>query len=297
MWSLMTRLGMVAVVSGLAASMPAESRAAQATVSCPAMAHGGDHFMSEITIDVGDDRLGAYGVTVTHDASVVAVASVAGGATPEFSGTPVKNTVCGPPGSVCETRISATQNERLDGPTGIVSVARVTFNVVAATNSSAAVGLMVRSLFDTDSRPIPATATGCTVMVTLATTTTTPSATTSTVPATSSTITASTSTTTSTAPPPCVSARCAFESGLRSSACGDDVPASVIDKFNQAASLIERAAKSPAKQAKKLRKRTKKALRLAKAAASRARKGKKPISSDCAAALKDAADRGAAGLP
>src|SRR5881227_2265829 len=74
--------------------------------------------------------------------------------------------------------------------------------------------------------------------------------------------------------------------------CGDDtVPAAVTTRLNQAASLADRALTTGAKQAKKLVKRAKKLLRQAKAKAGRASKGRRPkVSSDCAAALKSAAD-------
>ena len=71
----------------------------------------------------------------------------------------------------------------------------------------------------------------------------------------------------------------------------------MTNKLNQAASLVEQAGTSPAKQAKKLRQRAKKVLKQAKVNAGRAAKGKKPkLSSDCAATLKDAAGRVMAGL-
>ena len=91
---------------------------------------------------------------------------------------------------------------------------------------------------------------------------------------------------------PCTSARCIIDAGLTSPACtGQTVPASVTNKFNRATSLIDQAGSSPAKKALKLRRQAKKALRRAKAKATRAAKGKHPkISSDCAAALRHAAD-------
>jgi len=132
------------------------------------------------------------------------------------------------------------------------------------------------------------------------TTTTSLPATTTTIPTTTSTLPATTTTTslpatTTTTTLPCTSARCAVDAGLTSPLCAGQVPASVTKKLDRAASLIEQASTSPAKQAKKLRKRAKTALKKAKAAATRAAKGKKPkISSDCASALKDTADRIAA---
>lgn len=112
------------------------------------------------------------------------------------------------------------------------------------------------------------------------------------------------SVTTTTTPPtsttttlPCTSARCTLDAALASPTCADQaVPASVTNNFNDAASLIEKAEISAARQAKKLLKRAKTALKKAKANATRAAKGNKPkISSDCAAALRSAAEEVAAG--
>jgi thermitase len=126
------------------------------------------------------------------------------------------------------------------------------------------------------------------------------STTTTTVPPATAT-TSSTATSTTIRPatlPPCTSARCALDAGLQSAACADEtVPASVTNKFNQAANLIERAETSQARQARKLLERAKKALKRAKAKATRAAMGKKPkLTADCAAALRYAADRLAASL-
>ena len=71
----------------------------------------------------------------------------------------------------------------------------------------------------------------------------------------------------------------------------------MTNKFNQATSLIDKAATSSAKQARKLLKRVKKALKQAEAKASRAAKGKHAkISSNCAMVLKGAAGGVMAGL-
>src|SRR5207244_5723733 len=126
------------------------------------------------------------------------VVSVAGGNTSEFSGTPtnIKN-VCS--GINCETRLSTFQNVSTAGPTGVVSVAKVTFGAVASSDAMAVIGLTVRSLFDTGGNPItPVSGTGCTVMITTppsTTTTTTPPSTTTT-----STTTSTSTTTTTTTP-------------------------------------------------------------------------------------------------
>jgi len=72
---------------------------------------------------------------------------------------------------------------------------------------------------------------------------------------------------------------------------------SVTTKLSKAETLIDQAATSPAKKARKLLKKAKTALKQAAGKAIRATKGKNPkLSSDCAAALKGAADGVVAGL-
>jgi len=175
--------------------MGTASYAAQATLGCPGTVQVGQPpFMTEVTIDVGTVPLGAYSITVTYNPAVVAIASVAGGTTAEFAGSPTTNPASFTTGT---TNIAAFQTSSLTGPTGVVSVARITFNVVATVNTTATIGLTVQSLFDTNSSPISATSSGCMVMVTGGTgttTTTTAAATTTTAAATTTTAAATTTT-------------------------------------------------------------------------------------------------------
>ncbi len=141
------------------------------------------------------------------------------------------------------------------------------------------------------------------VSVAMITTTTFPRSSTTTTPATtSSTTTASTAPlpgrTTTTTPPPCTSPRCTLEAVQSNAACaGQTIPASVANKFSRAANLIDQAATSSAKRARSLLKKAKRTLKEAGAKAIRATKGKTPkLSSDCGAALKDAANGVLAGL-
>jgi len=74
----------------------------------------------------------------------------------EFSGTPTSNT--SPPGT---TKTSSFQSSSLVAPTGLVSVAKVTFDAVAAATTSVSIDLTVRYLYDTNSDLIlPATGMG-----------------------------------------------------------------------------------------------------------------------------------------
>jgi hypothetical protein len=78
---------------------------------------------------------------------------------------------------------------------------------------------------------------------------------------------------------------------------GQPLPASVAGKLRRAENLIDQAATSPAKKARRLRRRARHLLMQAGAKATRAAQGKKgKLSAECANALKDATRRVAAGL-
>src|SRR5438309_5389693 len=150
------------------------------------MVQAGQQFTTAVTIDVGTTPLGGYSIVVTYDPVVLTLASVAGGSTAEFSGRPTTNTPT--PGT---TNLAAFQSASLTSPTGVVSVAMITFSVAETASTTTDIGLTVKNLFDTDSNPIlPATGTGCSVAVTVVSTTTSTS--------TSTTTTSTSSTTTTT---------------------------------------------------------------------------------------------------
>jgi len=326
MRSRLTTFGMLLTLGIALGGLPAEGRAAQAMLSCPGMAQAGQPLTVEVTIAVGTTPLGAYSIVVGYDPAVLTLASVAGGSTTEFSGTPTTNTPM--PGTA---NLAAYQSASLTSPTGVVSVAMITFNVTASTSTTTDIALTVKYLYDTNSMPIlPSTGTGCSVSLsgtapttttasaTSTTTTTQPPTTTTTQPTTTTTFprssttttpaTTSSTTTASTAPlpgrttttttPPCTSARCTLEAVQTNAACaGQTIPASVANKFSRAANLIDQAATSSAKRARNLLKKAKRTLKQAGAKAIRATKGKTPkLSSDCGAALKDAANGVLAGL-
>src|SRR5438132_834177 len=205
---LVRTLGVVLTLGFALGGLPAKSWAAQATLGCPAMVQAGQQFTTEVTIDVGTTPLGGYSIVVTYDPAVLTLPSVAGGSTAEFSGRPTTNTPT--PGT---TNLAAFQSASLTSPTGVVSVAMITFSVAETASTTTDIGLTVKNLFDTDSNPIlPATGTGCSVAVTgvvstttststSTTTTATQPPTTSTTAPTSTTVTSTTTTTTSTMTP------------------------------------------------------------------------------------------------
>src|SRR6266566_5220386 len=197
--SLSLQWASIALASVATAFIPAPSQAAQAALGCPGTVQTGAQFVTEVTVDVGTTPLGSYSITLTYDGAVLTVVSVASGNTSEFAGTPTNNkNVCN--GTNCETRIAAFQSASTTGPTGVVSVAKVTFSAVASSDTMAPIGLTIRSLFDTGGNPItPATGTGCTVSIT------TPPTTTTTTKPPSTTTTPPSTTTTTTRPPPTTS--------------------------------------------------------------------------------------------
>src|SRR5882724_13260063 len=258
MRSRLTTFGVLLTLGIARGGLPAEGRAAQAMLSCPGMAQAGQPLTVEVTIAVGTTPLGAYSIVVGHDPAVLTLSSVAKGTTTEFSGTPTTNTPM--PGTA---NLAAYQSASLTTPTGVVSVAMITFNVTASTSTTTDIALTVKYLYDTSSMLIlPSTGTGCSVSLSGAapttttasatstttqpptttttqptTTTTFPRSSTTTTPATtSSTTTASTAPlpgrTTTTTTPPCTSARCRLEAVQSNAACaGQTIPASVANKF------------------------------------------------------------------
>ncbi|HLK10174.1 MAG TPA: hypothetical protein VKW76_02210 [Candidatus Binatia bacterium] len=106
-------------------------------------------------------------------------------------------------------------------------------------------------------------------------------------------------TTTTTTTLPCTTARCTIDAGLHGPECGDEiVPAAIGKKLNQAMRLIERAAGSPRKKAKRLFKQAKRLLKLAGKAAGKAARGRKPkLTKDCAGAIQRASSVVGSGLP
>src|SRR5438093_80104 len=198
---LVTTLAMLVTLGVAVGGLPAESRAAQATLVCPATVQAGQQFVAGVTIDVGTTTaLGAYSAMVTYDPAVLTIAAVDGGDTAEFSGRPTTNTPT--PGA---TNIAAFQVMNVTSPKGVVSVAKITFSVAAIASTTTSIGLSVESLFDTnDVNILPITANGCSVSVTgsVPTTTTTITSTTTTTQAPTTTTTAQTPPTTSTTTAP-----------------------------------------------------------------------------------------------
>src|SRR5207247_6890117 len=138
---LVTTLGVVLTLGIAVGGLPAESGAAQATLSCPATAQAGQQFTIEIAIDVGTTPLGAYSIAVTYDPAVLTLAAVTGGNTAEFAGKPTTNKPT--PGTA---NLSALQSASLTSPTGVVSIAMLTFDIVKTASATMAGSLAVKDL-------------------------------------------------------------------------------------------------------------------------------------------------------
>jgi hypothetical protein len=89
-----------------------------------------------------------------------------------------------------------------------------------------------------------------------------------------------------------------LEGALDGGTCrGETVPAAITTKLARAEGLIDRAANSPPKKAKRLLKQAKVLLRGAAKAAGKAAKRKKPkLSTGCAATIQQATDGVRSGL-
>ncbi len=167
------------VIAALVLTNPAmaEAGAQRVTIGCPvAPLRTGDAFVSGITIDMGAGAVGAYALAITYDPAVVRIAAVAGGSTAEFTSPPVANSADFPTG---RTRVVAFNSTSLVSPTGVASVAQVSFNVVGTPGSSTPLALEIVTLTDTDGARIAADTLGCNLEVagTIPTHSATPSAT------------------------------------------------------------------------------------------------------------------------
>src|SRR5262249_6266552 len=108
--------------------------AAVVRVQCPSTAPTtGTDFVADISIDVGASPLGAYTFAIHYDPTVAIIGAIKGGSSQEFSSPPISN---GSEFSTGRTRFLGLNSSSLTSPTGVVSVAQVTFHAVGAPGSS-----------------------------------------------------------------------------------------------------------------------------------------------------------------
>ena len=151
------------LVLGMALLVPRWVNASVVTINCPSTGPStSTTFVSEVTIDAGTQALGAYTLAIIYDPAVVVVASIAGGTTVEFGSLPIVNPADFPTG---RTRLLAFNSASLTSPTGDVSVARITFNVLGLPGSSTSLAIEITTLADTNGSRIAADTVGCSVAV------------------------------------------------------------------------------------------------------------------------------------
>jgi len=115
-------------VAIIALALPPVAGAAELRISCPTTVPPVNQtFQSEVTVNVGTMTLGAYTIAVLFDENVVTIVSIDGGNTTQFASKPVSNFAEYASG---RARVSAF-NSSTTAPTGVVSIAKVTFTVVS----------------------------------------------------------------------------------------------------------------------------------------------------------------------
>ncbi|HEU4401578.1 MAG TPA: choice-of-anchor D domain-containing protein, partial [Candidatus Polarisedimenticolia bacterium] len=113
----------------------------------------GSTIEGEIVIDVGARALGAYALRIFHGDGM-RITGVRGGLSAAFAAAPAAD-----PASFANpaTVIAAYQVADLDAPTGVISLARVTFQVTGPPGGSTGIGLTPLTLAATDLTDIAAT--------------------------------------------------------------------------------------------------------------------------------------------
>jgi hypothetical protein len=106
-------------------------------------------------VDTGTAALGAYAVRLTYDPALVVISSVAGGASAgAFSAPPFAHP---PRFATGDVVVAAWQAESLSGPTGVVAVAQLGFQVTGAAGSSGRIQVEVVELVGTTLESLPFT--------------------------------------------------------------------------------------------------------------------------------------------
>ena len=110
----------------------------------------GTTFVAEVVIDAGYEALGAYSTRLECDDSVMEIEAVAAGASIEFA-EPISNQ-----DGACSVALTDFQADSTEGPSGAVSVARVTIRVkeTAAAGAEGAIRTITQSLASTEPEPI-----------------------------------------------------------------------------------------------------------------------------------------------
>lgn len=107
----------------------------------------GQTFDAEITVDTDTTPLGAYTLRIVYDPAVLKITTIVGGNEPLFAAAPSVDPADLMSG---DTRIAAYQSGSLQVPTGAISIATVTFEVVGAAGSASSIELIAETLAATD---------------------------------------------------------------------------------------------------------------------------------------------------
>ena len=114
----------------------------------------GSPFDADVRIDAGPRPLGAYALLITYDPTVVVIGGIGGGSSAPFNASPGASSATFSSGS---TLFAAYQAAGLAAPTGVVSVARISFQIHGAPGSSAPIALQAVTLAATDLTDLPGT--------------------------------------------------------------------------------------------------------------------------------------------
>jgi hypothetical protein len=140
-----------AAMKAMAGAAALMQGAAMSIASSSEDPYPGDKVTVSLDIDVAEIPLGAYTIEVKFDSAVVAVDSVEGGTTPEFSVAPLTNPEQFTGGSF---RLNGVNETSLTSPTGVVNVAKITFDVIGTPGDSTEITTTVVTVKDTSANAI-----------------------------------------------------------------------------------------------------------------------------------------------
>ncbi|MCP3979266.1 MAG: choice-of-anchor D domain-containing protein [bacterium] len=112
----------------------------------------GATFVGEVVLDSGSAAVGAYVMRVLYDPAALRVVSIDGGVTPEFLAPPAADAATFASGG---TAFAAFQNAGMATPTGIVSLARIEFELLPGNGESVSIELEPIDLIGTDLDDLP----------------------------------------------------------------------------------------------------------------------------------------------
>ncbi|CAN2046514.1 exported hypothetical protein [Candidatus Magnetomoraceae bacterium gMMP-13] len=123
------------------------------TISAPeATLETSMNFTSEIKVDAGENVLGSYNLEVNFNKDVLWITKVEGGTTEEFSSDPEYNYISDANANG-KINIVGSHGYR-DKPNHVISIARISFDVVGEMCDSSELSINVNDLFDSDSNNI-----------------------------------------------------------------------------------------------------------------------------------------------